>query len=494
MSDTSTSSGGQGVDAYDAAKNSPARSSFMAFPTNSRRELTPCTRREIVKKHRALEANFPFLTRLIRKSARHAVGSGIHFRCLSEDDVFNDGMRRLVEEWWNNKNVYSIDASVDGWEAKRLAAETIMLDGEYDAIFANHPESGFPCVQPLDVFEIETPCFSELATARRFQPREWDDGVRMNEYERPVEFAVRTLPRLVGDFQRDYRLIPNDAMVHMFRRRRAHGHRGMPWGYSGLNQGIDALDLGALITGTAKLHSALAVSVKGTGRRGKRGAIAKIQDPTGGASTADTGALEKVFGGGLINYLGENGEMQLHSSQHPGANVMEFRKMIMHEMSVGWDIPFSVAWDMSEAGGTAARYDAEDAQSAFDLVYDQIVFGMVRREIIWFVSRAIKDGRLAQSKDPLWFSKLVFRGPRKITVDVGRMATAFKTLVRNGAMSIPRFLEEQGLDAYEEARDNFKFLKYLKELYESGDVPIDWVMEPTPGAQTNINVQPQEQP
>ena len=71
MSETTTTDAG--VSAYDAAKDSKTRSSFVMFPTNSRRELTPYTRREIVKKHRALEANCAFLTRLIRKSARHAI-------------------------------------------------------------------------------------------------------------------------------------------------------------------------------------------------------------------------------------------------------------------------------------------------------------------------------------------------------------------------------------------------------------------------------------
>ena len=102
------------------------------------RELTPLTRREIIKKSRALEANCPMFTRVVRKSSRHAVGSGIHFRCLSDDEAFNDAMRRDVEEWWNNPSVYSIDGSVDGWTAKRLAAESMMLDGEYNAAFVNH--------------------------------------------------------------------------------------------------------------------------------------------------------------------------------------------------------------------------------------------------------------------------------------------------------------------------------------------------------------------
>lgn len=486
MSEPTTT--GEGASAYDAAKSSPTRSSFLAFPMNSRRELTPLTRREIVRKWRAFEANCPFATRIIRKSARHAVGSGIHFACLSDDDPFNDAMRRDVEEWWNNKNVYSIDGSMDGWEAKRIAAETIMGDGEYNQILTYHPESGFPCVQPLDVFEIETPFLRTGETNR-----DWDDGVRINEYERPVEFAVRTLPRLSGDTLKDYRYIPADSMFHLMRRRRIHGHRGMPWGYSGMNQGIDALDLNALVTGTAKLHSALAVTVKGTARKGKRGAISKLSSAAATDDGSNTQALERVFGGGMINYLGEQGELSLVTSEHPQQNVQEFIKLLFHQLAVGWDLPFSVLWNMADAGGTAARYDAEDAQSAFDLIFDQIVWQMVRREVIWKVSVSIKTGRITAPKDPLWFSKLVFRGPRKITVDVGRMATAFKTLTRSAGMSIPRWFEEQGLDGLGEMREHIKFLKGVKGMCDEAGIEFSSVFEPTPGVQNNIQVTSPEQ-
>ena len=187
MSDT-TQTTGEGAAAYDAAKSSPNRSSFVAYPTNSRRELTTATWKEIIKKSRALEANCAMFTRVLRKSSRHAVGSGIHFRCLSDDETFNDAMRRGVEEWWNNPLVYSIDGSVDGWTSKRMLAEAIMLDGEGNAVFANHPESRFPAIQMLDVFEIETPPLRQGE-----EPRDWDNGFRVNAYERPIETAVRTL-------------------------------------------------------------------------------------------------------------------------------------------------------------------------------------------------------------------------------------------------------------------------------------------------------------
>lgn len=479
----STGSTGAGINAYDAASDSRNRSSFISFPVNSRRELTPSVRREIVKKSRALEANCPFLTRIIRKFARHAVGSGIHFRILSEDEAFNDAARRDVEEWWNNPAVYSIDSSVDGWEAKRVAAETILLDGEYNAVQVV-TAGGWPMLQPLDVFEIETPPTDK--------PAEFDDGVRISAFDRPIAFSVRELPK-AGEYHRNHRPVPAESMIHIGRRRRARGHRFMPATYSGLNCGIDALDLNSLITGTAKLHSALAVQVKRDAKRGKKGAVGAISSLGTGEVAADTAALEKVFGS-MINYVGENGEIDLKSSQHPTANVLEFLRILFAQMSLGFDVPFSVMWSLSEVGGTAVRSDMEDAQSSFDLLYDLIVWRFVRREVIWKISKAIQTGRLAMPRDPLWFSKIVFRGPRKLTVDVGRMATAFKTLTRNAGMSIPRFLEEQGLDAYEEMRDHIKFLSAVRVMCEEHHVDFATVFEPTPGSQTNITVQQPDTP
>jgi len=172
---------GQGITAYDSATQSANRSSFVAFPQNSRLELTSSSRREIVRKARALEANCPFFTRIIRKYARHAVGSGIHFRITSDDEKFNDAGRRDVEEWWNNAAVYSVDGSVDGWNAKRLAVESMILDGEFNAAMIR-TATGWPMLQPLDVFEIETPYALQSAVEGRY----WDDGVRVSELERPI--------------------------------------------------------------------------------------------------------------------------------------------------------------------------------------------------------------------------------------------------------------------------------------------------------------------
>jgi len=473
--------GGAGVSAYEAANTSGARSGFLAFPSNSRQEVSPYARRDIVRKSRAAEANIPALTRIIDKFARHAVGSGINFRMLTDDEGFNSDCQRDVEEWWNNPSVYSIDGSVDGWNAKLMAAKSIMLDGEYNAVFVK-TASGWPMLQPLDVFEIEHP-YGNMVGENAAQ---WDDGIKVNQFERPIAYAVRALPK-VGLPESSHIEVLAQDMLHIGRRRRTRGHRFMPWTYSGLNKGIDALDLGALITGTAKLHSALAVQVKRDAKKGKKGAIGAINGSANAGAGEDTAALEKVFGS-MINYVGENGEIDLKSSNHPSADLVAFYKLLLAELAIGFDCSPTVMLSLGDIGGTEYRGQMEDAQSSFDMLYDQITWRFVRREVIWKIAHGIKAGRIRKPKDQYWFSKLVFRGPRKLTVDLGRMANAFKTLTRNAGMSIPRFLDEQGLDAYAEARDNFKFLSFLKKMYADGDVPIEWVYEPTPGAQNNITV------
>ena len=477
----SVNNAGLGVSAYEAANTSGARSGFLAFPSNSRQEVSPYARREIVRKSRAAEANIPALTRIIDKFARHAVGSGINFRMLTDDEGFNSDCQRDVEEWWNNPSVYSIDGSVDGWNAKLMAAKSIMLDGEYNAAFVK-TASGWPMLQPLDVFELENPGGYLIGESAA----QWDDGVKINRFERPIAFSVKSLPKYG---KKDEAHIEIDAthFLHMGKRRRARGHRFLPWCYSGLNKGIDALDLGSLITGTAKLHSALAVQVKKTAKRGQKGAVGAISKLGADESASDTAALEKVYGS-MINYVGENGEIDLKSSNHPGSDLVAFYKLLLSELAIGFDCSPAVMLSIGDVNGTEYRGQMEDAQSACDMLTDQVTWQFVRREVIWKISNGIRAGTIRKPIDPYWYSKLVFRGPKKLTVDIGRMANAFKTLTRNAGLSIPRWFEEQGLDADQEMDDQVGFYKRLMKKCDAAGVPLEMIFEPTPGSMNNVTV------
>ena len=458
-----------GYGGYDAAGNSPARSA-LCFPTNSYNEFTSSTRCSIVQKVRALDANLPIFSRIHSKMAQHAVGKGIFVRPITRDTEWNELSRKMFEEWAGNPGVYSVDASRDHYEDQALIAETIPADGEFfEALLSN---SGM--VQPLDVFEVKTPWGGGMD----FDPADYTDGVLTNRYGRPMSYAVQELSSGYAS-NSGFRNVAAQNMLHVWKRRRARQYRGLPWAYSGVNRGIDALDLQALITGTAKLHSGLAVTVKKNGKLGRKGAIDKIKAHGEGATPAeeDFRALERVYGGGMISYLGQEGEVNLLSSNYPGESKIEFLKFLYADIAMAYKVPLSVIYTLAPLGGASVRGELEDAQWLFDLLMDKIVCQHSFPIYRWRTAKFVKEGRLRPCKDPYWWT-CSFRGPAKLTVDIGRTADANIALLKNGGLTYTRYYDERGLEAREELSDQVYLMKWLQDLCKQEGVDMNRIIEP----------------
>src|SRR5687767_12341475 len=117
--------------AYDGALDSDLRSAFLAFPTNSRAELSAWNRKQLTRKIRALDANLGIFSRITKKVGQHAVGRGVFPDPVTGDKAWNEAAKSLFENWASNPFVYSIDGSRDFWEDQRHAAEACVSDGEF---------------------------------------------------------------------------------------------------------------------------------------------------------------------------------------------------------------------------------------------------------------------------------------------------------------------------------------------------------------------------
>lgn len=471
------------VSGFEGAQDNGTRDSFFAFPTNSRREGDSYTRRELQRKVRALSANLPIFERINQKIGQHSVGKGIFVRPLTRDKEWNELNRRRYEKRVENPLLYSIDAACDLYEDQRFSAQSLVGDGEYFAAFVRD-EAKMPVVQRIDPFEVETPRDRSDAAER------WQDGVLTNRYDRPIAYGVRELPLLQWSYngQETARRIPSSAMVHMFRRRRARGWmRGLPWSFTGVNDGIDALDLKALIKGKAKLHAALAISVrKKNAEAGSKGVSAQIEK-TLGSDGKITQVSENFWRGAAIQYLATDEGIELHSSDTPGENLLSFIEMLYREIAIGYGLPVEVVYNLASLGGAAARAVLEDAQWLFDSVQDTVVMRHSRRHYIWDTSNAIERGELRPCRDPEWWAS-AWRGPAKLTVDIGRSADAAIKLLKNGGLSHVRYHEERAQDAYEEAEEQIQFLSWLKQRCSDAGLDFTDLIEPTPGAVNNVSV------
>lgn len=452
-----TPTAGLGVSGYDSATRSPSRSSFVAFPTNAKTELKGSTRKEIVRNARALEANFPVVGYLRSFLATRAAGRGIFPTAKTQDAEWNLLADKFIDTIGSNANTYAIDGSRTLWEDQYFMAETVPGDGEVFEAFVKGP-GGIPMVQPFDVWEIESQGGANSM--------EWEDGIKTDQYLKPIAYGIKELARPGVPSQ--WREVDALNMIHIFQRRRNKQLRGFPWLYAALNHGTDALDLMALETATAKLHAALAVAVKRNGKRGRQGALNRISGEQ--VASDETQALEKVFGGGMINYIGEDGEIQMISSSRPNIDLIAFCQNLIRSIAQGYRLPVEVV-DLASLNGTGVRSVMEQAQATCEQLQDLIVERHTKPWRTWRLWWAMQNGELPQCKDPeFWLA--AYRGPVKLTVDLGRTAQANIDLVSSGMMSIHRYYEERNQDAKEEMSSHFELVKWAMDEQERLGIPV----------------------
>jgi capsid protein len=467
---------------YNGSLDSVVRSALV-FPTNSRLEFRPQTRRKLQEKNRGLEANFAFSTRLRSKFGRCVAGKGIFVQPVTRDPEWNVLAKESFERWASNPRSYSIDGSRDLWEDQRLVAEELGAgDGEF---FEQRVRvDGRPMVQPLDPFEISSPWGS---LPGGLDPRQFEDGIRTDAYLRAVSYAVRELPSSISSYTlAAWREVPAADMIHIFRRRRAKQLRGLPPLYSVLDDGIDALDTLSLMKASHKLHELLAVSktVKPQNKgKGVADQIVRALDADGKTSHLE----EKFSRGAAIVELDQDEQLNLHTSSRPGGASIEGIRFYCALFALGADLPFSVAFSFIGLGGTASRADLEDAQNTFEQNQDRVVWRQSQPIYTWFLANEMAAGRLRACRDPYWWAS-DWHGPAKITVDYGRSADADIALVKNMLGSHERFWEARGGNARVEAQKQIDFMKWLQERCDAAGVPIERIIEPTPGAVTNVKV------
>jgi len=450
---------------------------MMAFPINSRKELTEFSRREIVRKVRAIDANLGFTGRIKQKCGQHSVGKGIFARPVTRDEEFNQAVVRYTDSIFENPDLYSIDGTRDFYEDQRLAAESMIDDGEFFTIFTRDDRDESLKMQHLDPFEVKQP----LGVTK-----DWNDGVHTDAFNRAIEYSVAELPAPWEGAIMPFRHIPANQVIHVFKRRRAKQWRGIPWLYAGVNSLIDALDLKSLEVGTAKLHSALGVVAKKENREaGRQGISGQLEKYLGKDENGKPRAIaENFFSGAAIHYCGLDEGIELLTSDRPSQNLLAFIEFLYREAAVGMGLPVEVLYEMSKLGGVTARAVMDDAQTFFGMLQDRIVTMHSRPIYLAFVLEGMRTGALPVCRDPHWY-QVEWQGPAKMNADYGRTAQANIQLLKNGMLGFEDYYEQHGLTARSQHMRQIKHLSWLRSECEKNNVPIEWLIEP-PAAIQNV--------
>lgn len=454
---------------------SPDRSNIMFYlPADSRMYLDAWTRNEINRKTEWLFQNFGVVKEGVRGIARHTCGKGVSLQINSEDEDFNEAAEADFEDYALSPSRFDIAGRRNFYETQETACEQRMKLGEFLACHATNPRwNNEPCIQMFDAQEIVTP--GDIADGSRVY-----DGVAVDIYNNPLRYYPSGARKP----------IPAGEMIHWYKPDGINQVRGASEFAQAVNPLVDIHDLKKLTTKSAKLHAALAVMVKRSAKMGGQGAMGAIRNgnpPGGGATTTgdDTTALERIYGGGSIAYVGNEGDMKLLSSSHPSPLVEPFiTDLLMRDVCAGWGVPAEFFWCIAKLSGANTRFVLSKSDLFFQVLRDAMVWRFCNPVAVRFLLHRIESGKLDPCKDPNWLRKISWQGPPSLSVDEGKTGALELNQLAAGVETMQSIDDKRGRNWRTKTRQWFREWAFARKVAkeENAEFALPMYRAGVPGA------------
>jgi len=440
---------------FDSAADAPVRSSTVMFPWDSAKEINPRERRELIKKHRMLRNNLGFIRGMINTTVRLSIGWGLQPMPKSGDKDFD---RRALAYYKRATWRQTFDVSGQDHERsmQRLVLRETITDGELFAIKVVD-DFGRPQRQLIKTEQIGDP-------ENRTSTENWQDGILANSLRRPLIYSVLQNP-LPGQSAQRARRIEARQMLHIYDRERATQYHGLPWGYTGLNHGIDTIDIAAFEKITHKLNTAIIGSM--TTKDGQ--APANIEQMLLAAAKAQAAAGATVAGGEVAGKEGQRvfkiqgssipifkaGEGMNFFNGRNSASAIEFAAWLCAQYAQGFGCPTELVIGLM-SGSAAVRGNTDLAGRFFEDNQMIVIDDWCQPNYENIIGTGILAGRyprdfpLVEPLEPpagyTGWDACEWRGPKNITVDRGREGKLYLELKRAGWMSDEEYWTMNGED------------------------------------------------
>lgn len=493
---------GSWSNAFIGANDSGTRTSTTGMPTDTRREITMRTRLELVKKSRWLNNNLGLFRRFTNGTARYAVGSGITHMPATNDEVWNGLAEKYFENWASNEIMCDVRGRVSFWRMQKYLLRAMVRDGDSfvlktpvkdETLASGKVVPGLPQLQWLESTMVGNRFF--LSNVNGFDDEGYRDGILATQQSKVIRYKILqdTNPQ---SFDLGAAItVPSESMRHIFDSERATSLRGLPWGYHGMNSGLDILDLTSLEKVAAKLHSAMAGAIKRRGGDAAQGFGSRLRqvETTGADGKKKVTSYDNFAGGAGILQLDLDEEFQLFTSNRGSTTFTGFIDFLVRDMAWGLGLPPEFMWSVAGLGGPNGRMILEDAKWFFEEVQDLMVDLLCRPIYTWVISRAILRGELPECPDPEWWS-CHWQGPAKITIDQGKEGALELQRLASGCATWEEFWAARGKNGrkmvrkrIDEVADAMEYAASKKGPGHEQGVPFEYIITQKPGTPTDGN-------
>jgi capsid protein len=356
---------------------------------------------------RWLYHNSPELRGAVREMADLAASSYIP-QFYGSDKVWGN----KAEEW-----LYEHDKICDvrGWPYnmatyRRNLVLAVLRDCDLGTLLTETPE-GYPLIQPLGAHRIGSGSGSERVAGGEFDGANIYDGVITDDYGRTIGYRI--CDPATGAPDRD--ISANDMFLSFLPEYVDQG-RGISELAAAFFDFQDTRESRTFNLLAGKIAASIALVEKNeTGEADSAKAIVSGGEYDADDNTKSTIHQETVDGG-MIRYFkaGTGSSIESFSYDRPGANSQEFEDRVIRAAfaGMGWSYDFSL--NPTKAGGAQMRIVIDKINRRLKSIQDLVLLPAMRRIDGWRISKAIKLGLLAPSKE--WYM-WDYQGPSRLTAD-----------------------------------------------------------------------------
>jgi lambda family phage portal protein len=447
--------------AYENASFSTRRGQVPgAAPTDAKRELTPFTRRELIRRSRYLAKNSGFTREVVADMAIYSIGDGIKPQAQSSNPEWNRKAESYFARW---AALCDITNRFSFAECQTLVCRGIDIDGEYFVVKVRDG-LGRPRLQLLESHRI----------GHGGKAAETEDGVIIDAYGVPVAYRV-----LLDNGFRD---VPADRVMHIFEPEWASALRNAPTLQHSINHLLDEMELLALEKIAVKDNADVSRVIKTESGEIDETGDFSIRTNSGSTEPSDPKAIQQIVGGKVVT-LKPGESMDTHTSSRPSPVFTGFLESLKRDSAAGV-LPYEFVLDPSKVGGASVRLIVAKADRRFSFRQLILIQRLLTPTWAWVIGDAIEQGALEFIEG---WGTVAFTTPRRLSVDAGREAQQNRSDVETGLRTLSDHYAELGMDFEHELLRRAKDARMILDVAAKYGLPTDMLWRPS-GTQSVVSV------